>query len=306
MNSLIDVGGAGEHTLRWGEQEAVVVEAGGGLRTYSAAGADLVAGYPAGSVCPSARGQWLVPWPNRIRDGRYTFAGTEHRTPLDPGKTTAIHGMVRWLPFQVLARAEASIELGTVLTARPGYPWTLRIWTRWSLGERGLTSELVVENVSDDDAPYAAGTHPYLALGGGLVDDVTVTVPGATILLGEHGMMTQRTPVDNDNDFRTARIVGESQLGLYTDLSRDTSGLAHTVLERPDGWRIALWQDEAWPFVLLYTADSVSVAEGRRRSLAVEPMTAAVDAFNTGDGLITLEPGGTFTGTWGISASRWR
>ncbi|WP_162448337.1 aldose 1-epimerase family protein [Phytoactinopolyspora mesophila] len=304
MAELVEVGGASEHTLRLGRQEAVVVEAGGGLRAYSVDGTEMVAGYAAGTMCPSARGQWLVPWPNRIREGRYVFDGEELSTPLDPGTSTAIHGLVRWLPFQVLQRDESSIRLATVLPARPGYPWTLRVQASWSLDDSGLSSALWVENLSDTAAPFAAGAHPYLSVGDGFVDDATVTVPGSTILLGENGMMTQRTAVDVETDFRAPRQVGDSQLGLYTELTRDSSGHAQTVVQRPDGWRISLWQDESWPFVLLYTADVVSIAEGRRRSLAVEPMTAAVDAFNSGDGLVVLKPGETFHGSWGISATR--
>jgi aldose 1-epimerase len=304
VTSLSEVGGAGEHLLQHGDQRAVVVESGGGLRAYVAGDTEVVAGYQAGTLCPSARGQWLVPWPNRLREGRYTFGGVEHRTPLDPGTPTAIHGLARWLPFQVLTKDDASIELGGILPARPGYPWTLRLWTRWSLGDDGLTSKLSVENLSDDDAPFAAGTHPYLHVGDALVDDVAVTVPGSVALHGENGVLTERAPVDLDTDFRDGRLVGSSQLGMYTELARDTLGRAHTVIERPDGWRISLWQDEAWPFVLLYTADSVSQEEGVRRSVAVEPMTAPADTFNSGDHLIVLKPGGTFEGAWGISATR--
>ncbi|WP_129662935.1 hypothetical protein [Phytoactinopolyspora endophytica] len=303
MIDLNDVGGAGEHVLRHGGQQAVIVEQGGGVRTYSSAGVDLVAGYPPGTVCPNARGQWLVPWPNRIREGRYVFDGEEHHLPVDPGTSTAIHGLLRWLPFTVVSRDEASIELATVQPARPGYPWTLRVRTRWSLGDDGLTAWLRVENLSDDEAPFAAGAHPYLHLGDAKVDDVSVTVPGSTVVTGAHGVMTERAPVSPETDFREARVVGDGRLGLYTDLAWDESGRTRSVVVRPDGWRISLWQDEAWPFVLLYTADVVSAEEGIRRSLAIEPMTSAVDAFNTGDGLQVLKPGGIFEGSWGISAN---
>jgi len=38
----------------------------------------------------------------------------------------------------------------------------------------------------------------------------------------------------------------------------------------------------------------------RRRSVAVEPMTCAPNAFNTGDGLQMLAPKQTLSGSWGI------
>ena len=37
-----------------------------------------------------------------------------------------------------------------------------------------------------------------------------------------------------------------------------------------------------------------------RPAVAIEPMTCAPDAFNSGHGLIVLEPGGSWSGSWGI------
>ena len=39
----------------------------------------------------------LIPWPNRLAEGRYSFAGSEHQLPLDePERENAIHGLLRW------------------------------------------------------------------------------------------------------------------------------------------------------------------------------------------------------------------
>ena len=61
----------------------MVVEVGGGLRTYSAAGRDILDGYGADEMCPSGRGQVLSPWPNRLEDGSYEFDGRRHQLPID-------------------------------------------------------------------------------------------------------------------------------------------------------------------------------------------------------------------------------
>jgi aldose 1-epimerase len=58
--------------------------------------------------------------------------------------------------------------------------------------------------------------------------------------------------------------------------------------------------DERYRYVELFTGDSLPEAARRRRSLAVEPMTAAPNAFRTGDGLVTLHPGQTDRATWGL------
>ncbi|MGB4836134.1 MAG: galactose mutarotase, partial [Nostocoides sp.] len=61
--------------LSHGDQRAVVVEVGGGLRTYAVGGQDVVAGFGAHQQVLHGRGQTLMPWPNRVRDGRYTVDG---------------------------------------------------------------------------------------------------------------------------------------------------------------------------------------------------------------------------------------
>jgi hypothetical protein len=57
--------------------EATVVEVGGGVREYSVDGVPQLLGYAPDQVAPGSAGALLVPWPNRIRDGRYTFDGAD-------------------------------------------------------------------------------------------------------------------------------------------------------------------------------------------------------------------------------------
>lgn len=297
--------GNGEHVLVHGDHEAIIVEAGAGVRSYTLDAVPVVAGYPPEAVCPSGRGQWLVPWPNRIPGGRYSFDGTEYVLPVqDPEPDHAIHGYARRTPFQVIDQNAASVELGAVLPARPGYPWDLQMLVSWELSATGLAATLRVLNLSGTDAPFGAGAHPYLAAGVGtteLIDAGSLTIPAQTCLTGTDGVLKDRKPVDAEDDFRQGRRIGTHTLGLYTDLARDSAGFARTLFVREDGWQVQVWQDEAYPFVLAYGADQVSDAEGRRASVAIEPMTCAVDAFNTGDGLLRLAPGAEFTGTWGIT-----
>ena len=41
---------------------------------------------------------------------------------------------------------------------------------------------------------------------------------------------------------------------------------------------------------------------GRGRAVAVEPMTCPPDALNSGDGLVRLAPGESWTGAWGVTS----
>jgi aldose 1-epimerase len=67
----------------------------------------------------------------------------------------------------------------------------------------------------------------------------------------------------------------------------------------PGGRSVTVWMDETWPYVQVFTGDTLSPQE-RRRSIAVEPLTCPANAFNSGDGLRVLDPAETVGGTWGI------
>ena len=66
-----------------------------------------------------------------------------------------------------------------------------------------------------------------------------------------------------------------------------------------EGAAVTLWMGDAYRFVMVYTGDTLAVAR-RRRGLAVEPMSCAPNAFESGDGLIRLEPAQAHTAEWGI------
>ena len=88
-------------TITRGDQLAVIVEVGGGLRSYSTGGRELVDGYGAHEMSSSGRGQVLIPWPNRLEDGSYEFDGKHHQLPLnEPERRNAIHGLVRWTTWR--------------------------------------------------------------------------------------------------------------------------------------------------------------------------------------------------------------
>jgi aldose 1-epimerase len=96
-----------------------------------------------------------------------------------------------------------------------------------------------------------------------------------------------------------ARAIGAMELDAgFTDLTRDERGRATTCLIAADGSRAELWVDESYPFLQLYSGDGLS-PERRRRGLAVEPMSCAANAFQSGQGLARLEPGAEMRTRWG-------
>jgi aldose 1-epimerase len=283
--------------LASGDQRAVVVGVGAGLRTYSVGGRSILDGYSAEDVCPSGRGQLLVPWPNRIEDGRYEFEGRSLQLPLnEPERRNAIHGLVRWAHWSVVEREENRVAFEHVLYPQPGYPFALELRTEYSLSEDGLAVRIDATNVGSGPAPFGAGWHPYLAVASDVVDDVELSVPARTVLLAnERGLpLGKAAAADQGLDFREARPIGSAKLDhCFTDLERGGDGRAAARVGTT-----TLWVDESFPYLMVFTGDGLPDVE--RRSVAVEPMTCAPNAFRSGDGLFRLEPGETHTGCWGI------
>ncbi len=292
--------------IRHGEQRAVVVEVGGALRAYAVGDRELLDGYSEHEMCTVGRGQSLIPWPNRLRDGSYEFAGERHQLPLnEPTRGNAIHGLIRWVNWSVSQRDNPQVRMEYLLHPQDGYPFALALALEYRLDDRGLAVQTIATNVGERPCPYGAGAHPYLKSGPDFIDNCTLRAPGAKwIRTDDRAIPTASEPVDaTDYDFRTPREVGATQLDTgYGALERDDDGLARVELTAPGSdVGVTLWQDENYRYLMLFTGDSIPQADRRRRGLAVEPMTCAPNAFQTGEGLRTLEPGETLTSSWGLS-----
>jgi aldose 1-epimerase len=183
-----------------------------------------------------------------------------------------------------------------VLHPRPGYPFTLGLRAEYSLAHDGLTVRLEATNLGPEPCPYGAGTHPYLAVPGDKVDGVELRVPARAVLeSNERGLPVGKAAVAGELDFREPRPVGGTKLDhCFTDLVRDPDGRAVVRVGET-----AVWVDESYPYLMVFTGDPLP--DVNRRSVAVEPMTCPPNAFRTGEGLVVLEPGQTWAGSWGIS-----
>ncbi len=220
-----------------GGYRAVVTEGGGALRVLEHAGVALIDGFGEDEMSPGGRGQLLMPWPNRIRDGAYSFGGRDLQLALtEPSKHNASHGLVRWAAWSLEEHSAASVSLVLRVPAQTGYPWTLDLQVLYDLSADGLTVTQTATNMSSEPAPYASGAHPYLRVGPGPVDGLELTLPAATrSLVDDRLLPVGREDVEGTSyDFRVARpIRGTALDAAFTDLDRDADGVATTTLRDP-------------------------------------------------------------------------
>jgi aldose 1-epimerase len=293
-----------QHTIVFGDQQAIVAEVGAALRSYRVAGHEVLSGHGEREMASSARGQVLIPWPNRLRDGQYSWNGVQHQLPLtEPGKHNAIHGLVRWANWTTGRQSTSELELRHVVHPQSGYPFTLGLAVAYRLDDDGLTVTTSATNAGSSPLPYAAGQHPYLAAPD-LVDDCRLQLDAMTYIpTDDRGLPAGRAAVPgSEYDFRTERQIGQTELDLaFTDLVRDDDGRAWVFFRTPDGAAARVWVDENYRYVELFTGDSLPDASRQRRSLGVEPMTSPPNAFADGIDVITLDPGQRKACVWGMS-----
>ena len=290
-----------------GGYRAVATELGAGLRELHYDGRPLITEYKPNALPPGAAGQLLVPWPNRVDDGRYAVAGTEYQLDLSEPKTgNAIHGLGRWVPWQAMRHEAHEVLLRHVLLGRTGYPFCLEMDVAYNLSaEAGLTVSVTATNVGTQAAPYGAGSHPYLTTGAATVDDCELTLPVAQWQPADRRGIPVGPPQDvagSTFDFRKARPVGAARLDhAFTGLDRDEQGRAWARLAS-GGTEVALWAGPGYRWLQVFTGDTLDDAH-RRRAIAIEPMTCPPNAFVTGTDLIMLDSGDSVTHTWGIQVT---
>ena len=291
--------------IRAGDTRLVLVTVGGGIRRLTRGDWHVLDGYDEDEMAPGGAGQPLIPWPNRLAGGRYEFDGKTYQVPLtEPDKLNALHGFARWLTWSVDEHRSAYAVLALDMYPRPGYPFPLRLRIEYSLRESGVSVATTTINAGRSRAPYANGFHPYLSVGTPSIDECTLELRAATVYEMDERQIPIRTrSVEGTTyDFRKPRAIGPQQLdSAFTDLAHDADGKARVRLRGPAGSRsVTLWMDETYRHVMAFTGDTLSDPARRRRALAVEPMTAAPNAFQTGDGLRVLAPAEAFRCEWGL------
>lgn len=270
---------------------------------------DIVWGYSGAAQKRGGQGDVLIPFPGRVADGRYMFAGETFQLERnDKEGPNAIHGFVRSLPWQVTAqdasRLRCEVSLSADIYASKGYPFSVACAVTYAVSADGLRCTFEVRNVGARSAPVGVGFHPYLTIGVTPIDAGVVMIPAAAYLeFNERLVPTGRVhAVDGtDWDCRQPQVIGQRRFNhCYLQLVRDAQGLATATLRNPQlGRRIEVTMDRAFSAIVVYTGDAIPGAA--RQAVAIEPMTCGSDAFNHPDwGLRCIAPTEVFSGSYTI------
>ena len=285
-----------------GEIRATITAVAAGIRSLSINGIDLVPSYAEDRTPPMGAGIVLAPWPNRIRDGRWSHDGSVHQLAItEPDRSNAIHGLLRYTEYKPIARERDSITLAATIYPQLGYPFLLGTAVHYELVADGLKVTHFVENLGADPAPVALGSHPYLKIGGVPTADLVLRLDaGSHIEVDERLLPTGEVPVEGSEwDFREGQRVGGIDLDdAFGEVASEDGQVLHS-LTAPDGRSVSIWADDEFDYVQVFTTREFPGEDGDV-AIAVEPMTAPAEAFNSGRGLKWLDPGEEWQLSWGI------
>lgn len=279
-----------------GAMEAVVTEVGATLRSIRHEGRELLWTFEEDEASRDSQGAHLLPWPNRIADGRYSFDGVGHQLGINEvDRQTALHGLNAGFKWELVSHTAAAVTMRHTFHPEQGWPGVLTSTITHALTETGL--EVTVRSSNDGAAPlpYGYGTHPYFAFED--IAEVELVLPFDRELLvdAERLLPQDLTQVTAGFDFRAPRHLGDTEFD--TAFTGPTTS-NWTVELRGPSHSVGVWGDASTPWVQVYTRP-------QRDAIAIEPMTCGPDAFNPGPthaDVVVLQPAQEHVTRWGVTA----
>jgi aldose 1-epimerase len=291
-----------QHVITHGSFRAVITQVAAALREFTVGGVDLTEPYPESVSPPFGDGIVLVPWPNRVEDGLWSLDGKPQQLDItEPARHNALHGLLRNVGYTLVDVQPNAVTLDATVFPQHGYPFHLATTVRYELTDSGLAVTHTVRNLSAAKAPVAIGTHPFLTIGDVPTEQLTLTVHATTRFEVDARLNPiAELPVAGSRfDLRSGRLVGELDLDDAFGGVETVDGVS-AVLAAPDGREVRLVQDENHGYVQVFTTRDFPKKGGPGLAVAVEPMTAPPNAFNSGLGLMWVEPGQSWSVGWGI------
>jgi len=260
---------------------------------------------------PWFRGRVLFPFDDRVRAGQYRFRGVPYSLPInDPEKGDALHGFLYKQPLRLTLRKStafsASVALEGDIREVPGYPFFLHIRILYTLDNEGFHIEMEIGNRGRNEAPFSVGWHPYFRLEHPGPEAASTQSPHP--VNGLRLVIPADRYVECDRDLvPSGRLlpVGGTELDFRRPLPVGDKVLDHGFVNRggymeclSGGLRLRIRQSDLFAYSQIFVPPM-------RTSIALEPISAATDAFNHPDlGLRILKPGEKAYGRIDVSLLR--
>jgi len=284
----------------------IIPSAGANVRSLKIKGVNIIDGVESDEELKNNvayKSTILAPFPNRIKDGKYEFRGKTYQLNInETPRNNALHGLIYNAPFEVLEEVvndkNVSITLKNEYTGgNPGYPFPFTTTTKIVLDvDKGFTCTLSFRNLSDTEIPFGYGWHPYFTLNG-KVDSYKLKTPATKQFMVDKQMIPTGASTEF-HSFDELNPLKDIQLdGCFEIVEKNQ--VAETILKNGDGVTLKLWQETGHKklnYLQIYTPP-------HGNSIAIEPQTCCIDAFNNREGLFYLQENEMLESSFGIILS---
>lgn len=231
---------------------------------------------------------WLAPFPNRVGKGKYTFDSKDYELPRNEGEElNALHGFIFKSKFELSeVKCDMHYASATLTCAYeggyPGYPFPFVCTVSYYISAETFATEISLENTGASDMPAGLGWHPYFRLNSS-VQDMELNLPDVnSLILDSKGVPTGES--EKFDRFRSKKRIGGNQFDHCLQIKTEKQKIVTSLYDPKSNTVLDISQDSNYKFLQVYIPP-------HRRSIAIEPMTCAADAFNNAKGLSRLKPG---------------
>lgn len=239
----------------------------------------------------------LTPWVNRVRNGNYSFKGKNYQLPInEPALGNAIHGLLARVPFTLVQKTESSVTLEHAYQgAEPNYPFPFTFRYTYTLAEEGgLEITFMAQNTGSTSMPFACGWHPYFSFPNTKAADLSIKFHPTSRFLSD----SQMIPLKEENlQGKSEFVFSQEKVDHVFRLEPREKHVTEFIDHKHQRSLFLTQSSVQFPFLVVFQPEGYN-------SVAIEPMTANTDAFNTGDGLIELAPSEAFSGQIRLSIGK--
>jgi aldose 1-epimerase len=254
----------------------------------------------------------LWPFPNRVRDKRYTYQGRAYsleEVHRPQGNAVLIHGLVfdrPWQYEQPVATAEGAsvttyVDINKDAPYYESYPFESRLSITYTLTQNGVTITYQVHNKGTRDLPFGFALHPYFSLLSG-PEETLVSLPANVVMEADDDLLPTGRLFDVNKvmyemyDLRTPVPVGHLKLDhVYTTLHKAEPAV---INYKKQGIQLQISGSDDFTHIVIYTPPGAP-------SFCVEHQTCSTDAINFHQNpalrdvahLLEVAPGETSNGT---------
>lgn len=251
-----------------------------------------------GNPSNAFKGAKLSPFPNRVNQGSYLYNGQRYFLEKN-NPPHALHGLLWDFSFDVKETIVKEDSIALILEAEynhhyEGFPFRYKIEVTYTLKEGRFLCSTTIFNTSGIAIPIGDGWHPYFSMGSS-INSLKLKIPSVRKLEMDSSLI----PTGNytsDFTFQLPMLISDKVLDHCYELEPLERIVETLLIDEAKNLTIVVWQKtgvQGYNFIQVYTPPD-------RKSIAIEAMSCAPDAFNNKNGLMILDPKESETFTFGV------